>query len=130
MLNSSSHAIHVAAVLSLIQYFLSTGCKGGKKSLLSGGLLSSNNDKVLFRENEPALDWVSKNEEVDKVALTQKRVMKVRGYLGSFQTSMMEYFYENTWKPNSVNYFRLNALSSISEKVLKTFLEMLIKSKK
>lgn len=96
MLNSSSHAIHVAAVLSLIQYFLSTGCKGGKKSLLSGGLLSSNNDKVLFRENEPALDWVSKNEEVDKVALTQKRVMKVRGYLGSFQTSMMEYFYENT----------------------------------
>ena len=130
MLNSSSHAIHVAAVLSLIQYFLSTGCKGGKKSLLSGGLLSSNNDKVLFRENEPALDWVSKNEEVDKVALTQKRVMKVRGYLGSFQTSMMEYFYENTWKPNSVNYFRINALSSISEKVLKTFLEMLIKSKK
>ena len=61
MLNSSSHAIHVAAVLSLIQYFLSTGCRGGIKSLLSGGL-SSNTDNVLFRENEPALDGVSKNE--------------------------------------------------------------------
>ena len=68
MLNSSSHAIQVAAVLSLIQYFLSTGWRGGMKSLLSGGLLSSNTDGVPFRENELALEGVSKNEEVDKAA--------------------------------------------------------------